>query len=165
MTGAGGEARDLTLPAGGGVLNVRVGAIIRRGGAVLMVGGDALDYYYSVGGRIRFGETAEQAVLREVEEETGVRLEIDRLGFIHEDFFTGDLGEFSGRPVHEIGFYFYMKVPEDFEPVCGSMAVDGSAEHLIWVPLDAEKTIYPTFFRTDLDRPAPGVVHIVTDER
>ena len=38
MTGAGGEARDLTLAAGSGVLNVRVGAIIRRGGAVLGIG-------------------------------------------------------------------------------------------------------------------------------
>lgn len=44
---------------------------------------------YSVGGHIQFGETAEEAVAREVFEETGVKLEIDHLGFIHENFFYG----------------------------------------------------------------------------
>ena len=84
---------DLTLPVDGGFLNVRVGAIILKDGKFLMVYNPAVEYCYSVGGRIRFGETAEQAVIREVEEETGARLEIDRLGFIHEDFFYGDFAD------------------------------------------------------------------------
>lgn len=33
------------------------------------------EYLYSVGGRIKFGETAEEAVIREVYEETGVHME------------------------------------------------------------------------------------------
>lgn len=43
------------------------------------------------------GETAEDAVVREVYEETGVRYEIDRLAVIHENFFTKArlLGEFG----------------------------------------------------------------------
>lgn len=79
---------DLTLPVDGGFLNVRVGAIIMKNGKLLMVRNPGLGFCYSVGGRIGFGETAEQAVLREVGEETGARLELDRLGFIHEAFFT-----------------------------------------------------------------------------
>lgn len=48
----------------------------------LMVENDRFDHLYSVGGRIKFGETAEEAVVREVFEETGREMGIDRLGFI-----------------------------------------------------------------------------------
>ena len=55
-----------------------------------MVENDLFDHMYSVGGRIKFGETAEEAVVREVFEETGIQMEIDRLGFVYENFFPGD---------------------------------------------------------------------------
>ena len=43
---------------------------------VLFVGNSNEDYYYSVGGGVHMGETAEEAALREVYEETGVHYEI-----------------------------------------------------------------------------------------
>ena len=82
-------SQDLCLSCGEGILNIRVGAIIMRDGKILMVGNENADYLYSVGGRIKFGETAEEAVVREVLEETGIKMEIDRLGFVHENFFFG----------------------------------------------------------------------------
>lgn len=156
--------KDLTLPAGEGFLNVRVGAVIIRDGKILMAGNDRSDYLYSVGGRIRFGETAEEAVRREVLEETGSLLEIDRLGFIHENLFIGDFGRVDKKPVYEISFFFYMKTPEDFEPVCESLAEGNSREFLEWIELDDPRIFYPEFFRRELKRPAAGVVHIVTNE-
>ena len=156
---------DLTLPVDGGYLNLRVGAIIERDGKVLMVRNPAVDYCYSVGGRVGFGETLEQAVLREVREETGVPLEIDRLGFVHEAFFFGDCGKVNGKPVQELSFYFYMKTPADFSPVCGSLSCDGLGEYLVWLDPEGDAPYYPAFFRTELKNPSPGVKHIVTDER
>lgn len=156
---------DLTLPCGDGLINVRVGAIIVKNGRLLMVGNDRSDYYYSVGGRIKFGETAEEAVTREVFEETGIRLEIDRLGFIHENYFYGDAPTNLGKPIYEISFFFYMKTPEDFEPVSADFTEDGSPEHLVWVSPDTEKTVYPTFFKTEELSPDVGLKHLVTDER
>ena len=156
---------DMTVPCGEGYLNIRVGAIIRKDGKLLMVGNDREDYYYSVGGRIQFGESAEQAVVREVLEETGCRMEIDRLGFVHEDYFYADSPDKLGKTVYELSFYFYMKVPEDFRPVCGSVTADNDREYLRWVSPEESRTIFPAFFRTELDKPAPGVRHIFTDER
>lgn len=49
-----------------------------KDGKILMVGNDR-DYLYSVGGRVKFGETAEEAVVREVLEETGVQMEMTAL--------------------------------------------------------------------------------------
>ena len=158
-------AEDICVPVGDGFVNVRVGAIIEKNGRILMVTNTDVDYYYSVGGRIHLGESMEDAVRREVLEETGRALEIDRLGFVHEDFFLGDSMAKLGRLIHEIGFYFYMKTPADFEPDFESLKREGRGEHLAWVPPDTEKTVFPAFFRTELASPVPYVRHIVTDER
>ena len=80
-------SKDLCVKTEDGILNIRVGAIIMKDGKFLMAGNDRFEHLYSVGGRVHFGETAEEAVVREVYEETGVKMEIDRLGFVHECFF------------------------------------------------------------------------------
>ena len=163
--GAQPDAPDMCVPCGEGYLNIRAGAIILKNGRFLMVRSGAFDYYYSVGGRIRFGETAEQAVVREVLEETGVKMEIDHLGFVLENYFHGDTPSKMGREIYEIGYYFYMKVPEDFEPVCRSVTEDGQTEYLEWVSPDEPKTIFPDFFRTDLDITDRSIKHRVKDDR
>ena len=98
-------SQDLCVKMQDGILNIRVGAIIIKDGKFLMVENDRFDHMYSVGGRLKFGETTEEAVVREVYEETGVKMEIDRLGFIHENFFPGDSLVKRGNVVHEISFF------------------------------------------------------------
>lgn len=156
---------DMTVSCDDGLINIRVGAIIMQDGKFLMVGNERADYLYSVGGRVKFGETAEEAVIREVWEETGVRMEVDWLGFVHENYFYGDAPSNLGKLIYEISFFFYMKVPEGFVPVSDSFTEDESREHLRWVSADETVTIYPEFFRTQLQNPEKTVKHFVTDER
>lgn len=158
-------SKDICVPCGDGIINVRVGAIIIKDGKVLMVGNERNDYLYSVGGRIKMGETAEEAVIREVLEETGVRMEIDRLGFIHENYFKGDSPANLGKLIYEICFYFYMKTPEDFDPLCESYTEDNRREFLEWVLPDTAKKIYPSFYRDKIFSSDASVRHIVNDER
>ena len=158
-------AKDMTVPCDDGLINIRVGAIILKDGKFLMVGNERSDYLYSVGGRIKFGETAEEAVVREVFEETGVKMEIDRLGFIHENYFYGDAPTNNGKLIYEVSFFFYMKVPKDFEPISDSFTEDESKEFLRWVDENDSITVYPTFFKTELRQPVETVIHFVTDER
>ena len=157
--------KDMCVACEDGLLNIRVGAIIMKNDKVLMVGNENVDYLYSVGGRIKFGETAEEAIVREVFEETGVTMEIDRLGFVHENYFYGDVSSNLGKLIYEISFYFYMKVPADFLPISESFTEDNSKEYLRWVALDEDITMYPEFFKTELKKPANGVKYFVTDER
>ena len=157
--------QDMCLPCEDGILNIRVGAIIQKDGKLLMVGNDRSDYLYSVGGRIKFGETAEEAILREVWEETGVKLEIDRLGFVHENYFYGDSPSNLHKLIYEISFFFYMKVPEDFAPVSLSFTEDHSKEFLRWVSPYEDIKLYPTFFKTELNATTQEVKHFLTDER
>ena len=158
---------NMTVPCDRGIINIRVGAIILKDGKFLMAGNERDDYLYSVGGRLQFGETAEEAVVREVEEETGWRLEVDRLGFVHENYFYGDVpGVNDGKLVYEVSFYFYMKVPNDFGPRGESRTDDGRVrEAMQWVSPDDSRTIYPEFYRTELADPVRTVKHFVTDER
>lgn len=155
---------DLCVQTEGGILNIRVGAIIMRGDEFLMVENDRDEHLYSVGGRIKFGETAEEAVVREVFEETGVKMKVDRLGFIHENFFPGDSLAKKGNIVHEFSFFFYMKVPEGFEPVCMSFTEDNVKERLVWIKADHGKKYYPEFFRTELATPSREIKHFVTSD-
>lgn len=155
---------DLCVKIEDGILNIRVGAIIMKDDKFLMVENDRFDHMYSVGGRIKFGETAEEAVVREVYEETGVKMEIDRLGFIHENFFMGDSLAKQGNIVHEISFFYYMNVPADFEPVCNSFTEDGNKEQLVWIKADHPKKYYPEFFKTELANPSKEVKLYVTKD-
>lgn len=157
--------KDMCVACDDGILNIRAGAIIMKDGKLLMVGNERSNYLYSVGGRIKMGETAEEAVVREVFEETGVKMEIDRLGFVHENYFYGDAPSNLGKLIYEISFFFYMKVPSDFAPISESFTEDNSKEHLKWVSLDEDNKMYPEFFTTELKNPTDTVKHFISDER
>jgi 8-oxo-dGTP pyrophosphatase MutT (NUDIX family) len=157
--------KDMTVPCDEGIINIRVGAVILKDGKFLMVGSDRNDYLYSVGGRLQFGETSEEAVVREVYEETGVKMEVDRLGFVSEVYFYGDAPTNLGKTIYEVSFYYYMKVSEDFEPVSEDFQEGESTEHLRWVTPDDEIRMFPTFFKDELRHPENAVKYFVRDDR
>lgn len=82
---------DCTLPVDDGYVSIRVGAIIIKDGKVLMVKNERQNYMYSVGGRVKFGETSIQAVEREVYEETGVHMEVGSNEKYYPEFFRTEL--------------------------------------------------------------------------
>ena len=159
------EEHNLTLTGDfDGVVNLRVGAIIERDGKFLMAGNGGAGYLYSVGGRLRFGESAEEALLREVYEETGWHLAVESLGFIHENFFIAKDGPYTGRKFYEISFYYFVYVPENFEPKQQGVTEGGRSEFLTWVTADDPRPIYPEFFREELGRPRGETRHFLTRE-
>ena len=62
-----------------GWFRYRAAAIIVENGRVLFAKNELDNYYYSIGGGVHLGEKAEDAVKREVLEETGVEYEVKRL--------------------------------------------------------------------------------------
>lgn len=151
----------------------RAAAIIIEDGAVLMAGNDIDDYYYSIGGGVHLGETSEQAVIREVFEETGVHYEVDHLAFVNECLFYGE-GSLEGKECHGIEFYYMMKPRGTRELCCNNPGVGmmGGKEYMCWLPLDKldEYKVFPTFFkrkffRDKLINPGKEIEHVVSDER
>lgn len=142
----------------------RAGAIIIEDGAVLFASNERENYYYSIGGGVHMGEPAEEAVKREVFEETGVEYEVDRLVFIHENFFKGD-GSLEGKNCHEICFYFLMK-PRGTRNLNSNSYTGGVKEIMYWIPIEelSNYRAYPTFFREKLTNLKNEIEHIVTYE-
>lgn len=143
----------------------RVGAIIIEDGAALLATNDSADYYYSIGGGVHFGETSRDAVLREVKEETGVDYEIDRLAFIHENFFTEKCGVCKGKHFHELALYYLMK-PRGTRVINSDSYCSDGKEYLKWVPIDQLKAmkVFPDFYADKIGDLPEGVQSIVSHE-
>lgn len=145
----------------------RAAAIIVEEDCVLFVENEVDDYLYSVGGGVHMNEKAEEAVVREVFEETGVPYEIDRLAVIHENFFYGSGSLGNGLCCHEIALYFLMKPRGTKELHSNSYTSQGIKENMRWIPIkELDKyRAYPTFIKEYLSNMPKEIVHIVTDER
>lgn len=144
----------------------RAAAIIVEDGCVLFAGNKREDYFYSIGGGVHMNEKAEDAVKREVFEETGVHYEVERLAVIHENFFVGSSG-LKGISCHEVAMYYLMKPRGTQELHSDSWTSDGLKEEMHWIPIgDLDKyKVFPTFLKEYLSSSQEGIMHIVTDER
>ncbi len=144
----------------------RAAAIIVEDGCVLFAGNELDNYYYSIGGAVHVGETAEQAVTREVLEETGVAYEVDHLAVIHENFFSDNSGTLKDLDCHEVALYFVMK-PRGTQELKSDSYVLGVKENMFWLPIaELDKyRAFPTFMKEYLQSGHEGIMHIVTDER
>ena len=160
------ELMDCGFSAGHDRFRYRAAAIIVENGCVLFAGNERENYLYSVGGAVHLGETAEDAVRREVLEETGVSYEIDRLAVIQENFFAEKCGSLNGVRCHEISFYFLMK-PRGTQELHSSGTTLGVKEEMHWIPVAdlGKHKAFPTFLTDYLNHSHTGIEHIVTDER
>ena len=157
--------RDCFINDADGWFRLRAASIIINQGQVLMAHNEREPYYYSVGGAVGQNESTEEAVLREVYEETGFHYEIERLAFILENFFIMPVG---GEPkkCHEIAFYYLMKPRESMDIHCESHGMHGEKEEMVWLRLDelADKHLYPTFFKEYLKAIPAGITHLIERE-
>ena len=152
------KENDCSIRGEGLWFRYRACGLIIEDGCVLFAGNNTEDYYYSVGGAVHVGETAEDAAVREVFEETGVRYEVDRLAFVHENFFPG-----RNVPVcHEVALYFLMK-PRGTQALHPRGTSFGVPETMHWLPIEhlREYRAFPAFLADCLPVP-PGITHIVS---
>jgi ADP-ribose pyrophosphatase YjhB (NUDIX family) len=93
-------------------------------------------YHRPVGGSLQFGETSEQAVVREVGEELGVRPEEPRLLGILENIFSCE-----GQDAHEIVFVYEARFPDDSfvgKPMIRGCEECAGAYAAVWRDMDAD---------------------------
>lgn len=159
---------ECTFTSGTDWFRLRACGILINDGKVLMIRNDADPYYYSVGGCVEHGESLEAAAAREVREETGWKFEVERLVYIHENFFRGKGGDIEGLSCHELAFYFLMKWDSDCLITSNSTTTRGLPEHLDWLEISEldklETKVYPTFFAEELLNLPVHAKHIVTYE-
>src|SRR5438270_12474108 len=86
----------------------RVGGILIRNEHVLCQAASEEDSWFLPGGRAELGESASISLLREMQEELGVPMKVERLLYVVENFFTDTNDDW-----HELGFYFLITAPAD----------------------------------------------------
>ena len=152
-----------------GNIRLRVCAIIVKDGKLLTVKHDDYPFYYLVGGGLEFDETTEQAVIREVFEETGYKLEVDRLAIFSEDFFIPNYsdGHSKGQKQHELDFFYVMKGCDVID-ITDKTPTDQQTESLHWLPIDdlEQFNLVPPYLKTALKKlnDTKEISHIVRIE-
>ena len=95
--------KDIKLSVDDVKFKYRVSGILIVDNKVLTVKIANNDFYCLPGGHVELFENTKDAILREYKEETGIATKIDRLVYICENFFNGNLGK-----MHELGFYYLL---------------------------------------------------------
>ena len=98
---------DITYVSNRKKFNYRVCAIIISNNKILAMHDERSPYFYLPGGRVQMGETAEHAVVREVEEELNITPKIIRPLWLNQSFFTEDVDKLN---YHEICIYYLMDI-------------------------------------------------------
>lgn len=157
---AGRTEKDWSVKKARTICTLRAAALIIKDNKLLVAKSVDYDCYYTVGGGIEINETSEEAVIREVYQETGYKLEIDRLAFVQERFLEVDKQQY-----HEIAFFYLMKDSADMN-ISDSSFTDQQKESLHWLPLNylSRTNLVPKFLKTKSFNNISGVEHIILKE-
>ncbi|MDD6571690.1 MAG: NUDIX domain-containing protein [Thermoflexaceae bacterium] len=96
--------RDIQIKEDESVFNCRVAGVIVKNNMILLNRLKNDDFWTCVGGKVAFGESTEESIIREYREETGVNIRIEHLSAIVENFF-----EFNSKQWHEFLFFYELK--------------------------------------------------------
>ncbi len=143
---------DISFVSENNKFNYRVCAMIISDRKILAMHDERSPYYYLPGGRVVIGETAENAVIREVQEELGITPKIVRPLWLNQAFFTEDVDNLH---YHELCIYFLMDI-EDTDLLSRGKKFTSSEGHrrhtFEWMEFDRLKDeyFYPLFLKKDI---------------
>ena len=106
---------DLSFRVQDAKFNYRVCGLILSGDCVLAMQDEHAPYFYLPGGRVQLGETAEEAILRELREELDIEAAIQRPLWLCQNFFTEDVDQVR---YHELCLYFLLDASRAGLPLC-----------------------------------------------
>jgi 8-oxo-dGTP pyrophosphatase MutT (NUDIX family) len=139
----------------------RAAALIIRDDQLLVAKHTDHPCYYTIGGGVEINETSKEAVVREIFEETGLTLEINKLAIIQERFLTLDEEKY-----HEITFFYTVKENKNINIIENTFTDQGMKETLHWLPLkDIKKIDLAPKFLKEIDlKNIKNIEHIIIKE-
>ena len=148
--------QDFRTKVGNTVFGVRATALILQKGKLLVTKDKGK--YYTIGGAIQVNEKTEDAVVREVKEELGVKAQAGELAFVVENRF-----EQAGVHFHNIEFHYFVDLLER-APL--TMQEDAKRLPCRWIALNQLHTVplKPTFLKTALPEWNGQLRHIHLEE-
>ncbi len=155
---------DISFKIGNEKFNYRVCAMIISDGKILAMHDERSPYYYLPGGRVAIGETAENAVIREIREELGVTPKIVRPVWLNQAFFTEDVDNLH---YHELCIYFLMDITDTDLLSRGEKFMTNEDDRIHtfeWLEFSRLKDeyFYPVFLKKDIFN-IPDVLTVRTE--
>lgn len=146
------------------IFSYRACAIIIHDYKILAMHDERNPFFYLPGGRVKFHETAEQAVLRELKEELDIEASIVRPLWLDEAFFTNDLDH---KTRHELGLYFLIDVAKTDLLYRGSTFRRSETRHQYvfeWIDFSRVQNeyFYPLFIKNRLSN-LPKALTIINE--
>lgn len=126
---------EVSVPVEKLVFRPSVYAVIVHDGNILMIRNKSNDKLFFPGGGINVSETLVDALKREVREETGIEVEIEKFLHFSEAFFYYDPGD---EAYHMFNFFYVCK-PKTFELVTDEKVDDEEAEKPRWIDIEKIK--------------------------
>ena len=146
----------------------RTAGVMIHNGAVLLQGEPQGTFWTLPGGGIELLESSQTALHREMQEELGISIQIERLLWVVEHFFVADTDH---KAHHSIGFYYLIKPLAashlyDLSQVFQSIEDEGTEIIFRWFQLADLPNIalYPSFLSKALQALPLTSEHIVLDE-
>ena len=143
---------DISFPCEGQKFNYRVCAVMISENRILAMHDERSPYFYLPGGRVAMGETAEQAIIREVQEELQITPKIIRPLWLSQAFFTEEVDNLH---YHELCIYFLMDISETNLLAKGAVFTlrEGGHTHTFeWLDSSRlkEEYFYPIFLKKEI---------------
>lgn len=152
----GEQGLDFRTRQGNRIFGVRAAGLIIKDGKIFLTKDDK-GRYYTIGGAIKVGESAQDAVVREVKEELGVDSDVNQLAFVVENQFTHE-----GVNFHNIEFHFIIQPLGDMP---NEMLEGGIKQTCEWIELDnlVNIDIVPRFLTEALANWNGQITHLVNE--
>ena len=148
--------QDFRTTVGDTVFGVRAAALILQNGKLLVTKDKGK--YYTIGGAIQVNESTEDAVVREVKEELGVKAQAGQLAFVVENRFEQD-----GVSYHNIEFHYLVDLLEDAPLTMQEDEKSNPVSGLTWINFE-EFQLVPAFLKTALPEWNGQLKHIHLEE-
>lgn len=143
---------DITFQHNQQKFNYRVCGMMIHDGKILAMQDGRSPYFYLPGGRVKLGETAEEAVIRELGEELGIAPKIIRPLWLCQSFFRKEVDKLH---YHELCIYFLMDIGDTDLLKKGENFTMQEGEHshvFTWLAFEELESayFYPLFLKKDI---------------
>ena len=156
-------ASMITFDTNKGRFNHRAAAVLLCKNHVLLHQAEAEDFWSLPGGRVELLEPSAKTVERELFEELGLRVKVNRLLWVVENFF-----HYAKANNHELGFYYLVETSADSFIFALDKTFEGVEDGRVhlrfkWFALETLEAhrIYPSFLKIELQNLPSHPRHLV----
>lgn len=151
---------DISISYKDSKFKYRVSGILLKDNKLLTVKINNNDFYCLPGGHVEIMEDTKEAVIREFKEETKLNINVERLLYITENFFTS-----NNCLCHELGFYYLLNTNDEIE-IKDFDIVENDNNEIVnlkfkWMDIDNLYNFKPEFLKTEIKNIKMDIKHFV----